>query len=309
LTTNDERLARRRARERRIRRQRLLIAGAAFGAVAVGAAAAALVLGEGSERESVRLPPPPPPPIRYSGSKLAPRTKARPRRGLRPSEAEQRQAVARFVRLGLPILCGGGRRGRYVALTFDDGPGPYTDLAMRILRRRGLTATFFLVGSRVELFPSLPHREAALGALGDHTWTHRYLPVLPDAGVRREISSTLAIVGRTAEAPVLVFRPPYGGRTRRIDRIVRSFGLLEVLWSVDSGDSTGANVKGVYRNVLAGLKPGAIILMHENRATTIKSLIRYVLPAIRKRHFKTVTVPELLVLDPPTVEQVRKRHC
>jgi peptidoglycan/xylan/chitin deacetylase (PgdA/CDA1 family) len=308
LTPDDERLARRRAKERRICRRRLLISGAALGALAVGAGAAALVVDRSSERESVRPPPPPPPQIGYSGSKLAPRTKARPRRSLRPSEAEQRQAVARFAELGLPILCG-GNQGRFVALTFDDGPGPYTDLAMRILRRRGVRATFVLVGSRVELFPSLPAREAAFGALGDHTWTHRYLPTLPDAAVRREISSTLAIVGQTSEAPVLLFRPPYGGRTRRIDRIVRSFGLVQVLWSVDSRDSTGARVKGIYRNVLAGLKPGAIILMHENRARTIKSLIRYVLTAIRKRHYKMVTIPELLALDPPTVEQVRKRQC
>ena len=68
-------------------------------------------------------------------------------------------------------------------------------------------------------------------------------------------------------------------------------------------------MKGVYRNVLAGLKPGAIILMHENRATTIKSLIHYVLPAIKKRHFVPVSVPELLALDPPSYAQVRSRRC
>lgn len=307
MTTDFERSERRRAERSRLRRQRLVAAGTALAVLAGGGAALALIsaLG-GSSTRTASAPRPPPPPVRYLGAKLPPRPK--PRRGELPTPAEQRRAVERLARLGLPILCA-GHRGRYIALTFDDGPGPYTELAMRILRKRHMRTTFFLVGFRVELYPSLPAREAALGAVGDHTWTHPFLPGLSSGAVLQQIRSTRDLVRRTSRAPVLLFRPPYGAHNARIDAIVRRLGLLEILWSVDSGDSTGSDVKGVYRNVLQGLKPGAIILMHENRATTIKSLIRYVLPEIQRRRLKPVSVPELLALDPPSVAQVRHRRC
>lgn len=307
MTRDYERSERRRAALARKRRRRLVAVGVAVGALGAGAAAIALLGRGGGPATTTRAAAPPPPPrIGYRGSKLPPA--ARRTRGL-PSVAEQRQAVRRLVRLGLPILCSGGRKGRYIALTFDDGPGEYTELAMKILRKRHMRATFFIVGSRVASYPSLPAREAALGAVADHTWTHPYLPGLGTAEIYRQISSTRDTLRRVTHTDVLLFRPPYGGHDRRVDKIVSSLGLLNVLWSVDSGDSTGSDVEGVYRNVLRGLKPGAIILFHENRATTIKSLIRYVLPEVQRRKLKPVSVPELLALDPPTATQVRNRDC
>ena len=286
--------------------------GAAIALIAVGAGVAGLLGGGGRSSSAVprttTAPPPPRPPrprVRYRGSKLPPKLHTH---GFLPTPAEQRSAVQRVLRIGLPLLCA-GPRGRYIALTFDDGPGDYTQLAMKILRKRHMRATFFIVGSRAQYYPTLPVKEAGLGAVGDHTWTHPYLPGLTAAAIREQLASTLELLRRTTRSDVLLFRPPYGGHDARVDRIARQLGLLQVLWSVDSGDSTGSNVKGVYRNVLKGLKPGAIILMHENRATTIKSLIRYVLPAIQKRHLVPVSVPELLALDPPSVEEVRSRHC
>lgn len=308
MTTDYDRSERRRAARARKRRRRLIAVGVALGALGAGAAAVFLLGRGGGSVTTTRTasPPPPPPRIRYRGSKLPPAAR---RPGGLPSLAEQRQAVRRLVRLGLPILCSGGRKGRYIALTFDDGPGEYTELAMKILRKRHMRATFFIVGSRVALYPSLPPREAALGAVADHTWTHPYLPGLGTGEIYRQISSTRATLRRATHTDVLLFRPPYGGRDSRVDKIVSSLGLLNVLWSVDSGDSTGSDVEGVYRNVLRGLKPGAIILFHENRATTIKSLIRYVLPEVQRRKLTPVSVPELLALDPPTAAQVRNRDC
>ena len=59
-----------------------------------------------------------------------------------------------------------------VALTFDDGPGPYTALALRKLMRHGARATFFVVGKELIGGPGMPRRERDIGAVGDHTWTH-----------------------------------------------------------------------------------------------------------------------------------------
>jgi len=89
-----------------------------------------------------------------------------------------------------------------------------------------------------------------------------------------------------------------------VDATAERLGLLEILWSVDSGDSLGANWAGIIRNVEAGLRPGAIILMHENRGQTIRALTT-LLPELHRRHLRSVSLPELFASDPPSREQLQ----
>ncbi len=230
----------------------------------------------------------------------------RVQRGSRaPSRTEAPgRTIQRLQGMGLPVYCG-GRRGRYVALTFDDGPGPYTRLALAELRVARARATFFLVGRNLASHRDLVGQEFGLGALGDHTYTHPYLPALPAATVGNELSRTQdQIAGLTGQRTTL-FRPPYGARSTLIDRQARRLGMLDVLWSIDSGDALGADKTRIAANVAAGARPGAIILMHENRGQTIVALRRGILPMLRRRHLRAVTVSELLTLDPPTPAQLR----
>lgn len=204
---------------------------------------------------------------------------------------------------GLPVFCGGRRR--YAALTFDDGPGVYTRLALRILRQAHTPATFFLVGRNLRRFGGLARAEAGSYALGNHTFTHPSLPSLSPAAASGQISSTTAAIRRETGVRVTLFRPPYGAHTPPIDAMVRRLALVEVLWSVDSGDSLGANYAAIARNVESGIGPGAIVLMHENRGQTIRALKFEILPALRQRHLHLVTVPELLAVDPPRQSQLK----
>ncbi|MGZ6707475.1 MAG: polysaccharide deacetylase family protein [Solirubrobacteraceae bacterium] len=214
--------------------------------------------------------------------------------------------VRRLARLHHPLYCA-GRRRRLVALTFDDGPGRLTHLVLRELRRAGARGTFFLVGRSIARFPSLPRRERALGAIGDHTLTHPFLPGLSRAAAAREIAGGRRAAIRAAGPPVDMFRPPYEGRTPAIDAEVARQGMLEVLWDVDSRDSQVAPAQS-YRQISATVRraigPGAIVLFHENRGQTIRAL-RGILPALRRRHLRAVTVPELLAADPPSAAQLR----
>jgi peptidoglycan-N-acetylglucosamine deacetylase len=210
--------------------------------------------------------------------------------------------LGRLAAEGRPVYCGGPRR--YAAFTFDDGPGPYTSLVMRVLRAAHTTATFFLVGRKLALFPQLPRREARFGALGDHTWSHPFLPGLPPGGIYAEIANAKAAIERYSGTSVRLFRPPYEGHNASVDETARRLGLVEVLWSVDSADSLGANHAAIKRNVLAGLRPGSIVLMHENRGQTIRALAFQILPALRHARLRLVTVPQLLALDPPSQAQL-----
>ncbi len=212
-------------------------------------------------------------------------------------------AVQRLAQLQMPIYCG-GLHGNELAFTFDDGPGPYTHFAIKKLRQAHEQATFFAVGRSIDNWPGWLVRERKLAVIGDHTYTHPVLTELSPDEIQSQITRTAEKIRAQTGEVVQLFRPPYGSHDATVDGIVHRLGLLEILWSTDSADSLGANWAGIIKNVEAGMRPGAIILMHENRGQTIRALTT-LLPALRRRGLRSVTVPELLSSDPPSMAQLR----
>ena len=231
-----------------------------------------------------------------------PPARLRPAPGL--SGARARRVLRRLIALGLPIYCG-GPHGRAVAFTFDDGPGVYTHYAVAKLRAAHERATFFVVGRSMLAWPRWVRREERVAALGDHTLHHLDLATLPPAQVRAEIAGAQAMIERATGAAVVLFRPPYGARSPAVARIVRRLGMVDVMWSVDSADSLGADWRQIIANVRRGLRPGAIIEMHENRGQTIRALTT-LLPLLHRRRLHSVSVTDLLAGDPPSPAQVRR---
>ncbi|MSO44594.1 MAG: polysaccharide deacetylase family protein [Thermoleophilia bacterium] len=222
-----------------------------------------------------------------------------------PTAAAQQAAVARVAALGLPIYRAGDQ-GKYVALTFDDGPGPYTTKVLDELARYGFRATWFVNGKNLSQWGGTLSRQAREGAVGDHTWSHGYLPRMSVARQRSEVARSIAGVRRLTGKPVTLFRPPYGSATTELNVWLRNRGVLPVLWSADSADSLGAPKEAILATSKAGVVPGGIILLHENRGQTYWAVNR-LLPYIRSQGFIAVTVPELLALNPPDLAAVRAR--
>ena len=210
-----------------------------------------------------------------------------------------RSKLEALARDRTPLYCG-GRHGRYVALTFDDGPSQYTPRVLRLLRRAHARATFFVIGSRAAARPDLVRAESLLGAVGNHTWTHPRLASLARRDVIQQLLRTqAAIVRATGGVRPILFRPPYGVGTPAEAAAVHALPLVDVRWSVDSLDSRpGANAGSVVRNVRAELRPGAIVLLHDIHPWTVAALPR-ILRALRHRGLTPVTIPELVALDPP----------
>jgi peptidoglycan/xylan/chitin deacetylase (PgdA/CDA1 family) len=286
----------RRLEANRRRRQRRLVTGLALLAVAfAGAAVIAWVSSSGGSNSHPTGAGTPP--INVGP---APRLAIRRHSTL----AAEIAAVRRLSAYGRPLYCGGTQK-RMVALTFDDGPGVYTHYAIKKLSEAHLHATFFLVGKEIVAWPGLAQREKPVAAFGDHTMTHPFLPALPNAAAVEEIVADQRLTERTVDEPVLLFRPPYEGHTAAIDAEVKRLGMVEVLWNVDSADSLGANYLSIEHNVVAGLHPGSIILMHENRGQTIRALDA-IFAALDRRHLEAVTVPQLIAEDPPSLTQLRR---
>lgn len=280
-----------RRRRRAVRRQRIGL-GAGVVALLVVVVVALASGGSGSRHASAR------PGVRASGGgKLG---------VARPAATP---TLRRLTALGRPVYCGGGHR-REVALTFDDGPGTYTRFALDQVRRAKVRVTWFVVGRNIAGRERSLHEELGVGELANHTWSHPLLPSLSAEEASSQIARTQTAVASAVGTEPQLVRPPYGARNSQIDQQVQQFGLVQVLWNVDSEDSAGADKRGIARNVIAGLHPGSIVLMHENRGQTIQALHR-ILPALRRRHLRAVTVSELLSRDPPSDAQLQagSRGC
>jgi peptidoglycan/xylan/chitin deacetylase (PgdA/CDA1 family) len=211
-------------------------------------------------------------------------------------------AIDRLVAEGQPVFCG-GTGTRVFALTFDDGPSPWTGQLVAALRRGHAPATFFLVGNRIPVWTSGAQAAAAEGAIGDHTWSHAALPRLGKLRIHQQLAWTLFEIRTRLLTTTQLFRPPYDRADAKVERVAASLDLLDVRWNVDSGDSrVGARPRAVAREVMQNLKPGAIVLMHDTHPWTAR-VVRRVLEAARHKHLRPVTIPELLGVDPPTPEE------
>lgn len=181
------------------------------------------------------------------------------------------------------------RRG-VVYLTFDDGPRPdATPAILAILARNQAKATFFVMGVRAAKYPAIVDAIRAQGnAIGNHTWSHPELTGQSNAAIRTEIRRTQAVIGAAT-----CFRAPYGSTSPRVERVIKGAGLRHYLWTVDTSDWMRPSTKAIVSSVMRGLRPGAIVLMHDgggDRSHTVAA-VRTLIPAIQAAGFELRALP------------------
>jgi peptidoglycan-N-acetylglucosamine deacetylase len=300
LRTRQE-LARRRAIARRKRRRRRIAALCAFAAVLL-IALVAVALGTGGSSSHRRAT------TSAAASSAAPPSTS--------TAASHHAAAATPVRSAMPSIAHvlrytsyvrrAGARRREVALTFDDGPSPYTGQIIRILRSSHTPATFFVIGRSAQLYPRLVAAEVRAGAeVGDHTETHAFLSALSASAQAAQIAQAADVI-RAAGAPSpQLFRPPYGSFNSSTVGLLRSRRMLMVLWSADTKDYSRPGRTKIIYVAVSGAQPGAVILMHDgggDRSQTVAALPR-IITRLRQRQFRLVTVSQLVADDPPPVRQ------
>jgi peptidoglycan/xylan/chitin deacetylase (PgdA/CDA1 family) len=163
-------------------------------------------------------------------------------------------------------------------------------------------ATFFIVGQELRDFSGAIHSEVRDGyVIGDHTENHAWLPHLPPGGQLAQIHDAAAGLQRLGAPAPRLFRPPYGAFNDTTIRLLRRMHMLMALWSVDPGDWRRPGTGAIVSRVLSHARPGAVVIMHDgggDRAQTVAALPA-IINGLRKRHYGLVSLPRLLVLDPP----------
>jgi len=189
--------------------------------------------------------------------------------------------------------------GPYIAMTFDDGPhATNTAKLLEMAAERHIKLTFFVLGECVEQNPDVLRREVAEGhEIGNHSWSHPNLAKLSDANVRSQLQRTEDLIEKTAGIKPKLMRPPYGELTKRQRILVNhEFGYKVILWDVDPLDWKRPGSDVVAQRIIAGARPGSIILSHDIHPPTIAAMPQ-VFDAPLAKGFKFVTVSELLAMD------------
>lgn len=189
-------------------------------------------------------------------------------------------------------------KGKYVALTFDDGPHPsLTNKALEILNRHGAKGTFFVLGQNVARYKSVVSSAAASGhEIGVHTWSHIKMNSCSRAKVDSEVSRTQNLIASVTGITPRVMRPPYGATNKTlVNHMHDRYGMASILWDVDTVDWRKPGVSKVINTAVSKARPGSIILVHDIHASTIDAL-EGIVTGLQSHGYKLVTVSELMAI-------------
>lgn len=185
--------------------------------------------------------------------------------------------------------------GKYVALTFDDGPHKTnTERVLNSLKEFDVKATFFMLGNQVDYYPSLVQRVAEEGhEIGNHTNTHPDLTKVDANRVQKEFETTNQRIYDVIGRYPTVFRPPYGSYNNNTITQATNLNLPIIMWSVDSLDWKTKNATSISHEILSTTTNGSIILMHDIHDATADALPS-VLKNLKEQGYSFVTVSQLL---------------
>jgi peptidoglycan/xylan/chitin deacetylase (PgdA/CDA1 family) len=182
-----------------------------------------------------------------------------------------------------------------IALTFDDSPHPmYETLLLDTLARARVHATFFCIGRNARVYPYLISDMVQAGhEVANHTYHHVRLPGLPAAEVRQEMQLANTVLTGISGQPVRLFRPPGGDYSAQTLELARSLGMVTTFWTDDPGDFNNPGEATLEDRLLDQLRPGGIVLLHDNVQETIDILPAFLNTALHQG-YRVQTASELL---------------
>lgn len=208
--------------------------------------------------------------------------------------------IRRYLRRNL--LCSVQTDEPRVALTYDDGPNPHhTPRLLDLLGKRGVRATFFLVGKRVRKHPALARRIAEEGhEIGNHGMNHVPVLLLPPPLVEDEARRAGTVLEEVTGRRPRFFRPPMGWfHTRGLKRL-RDLGYQPVIGDIHPRDFTGPGVDVIVDFVMKRVVPGSIVILHDggwregvDRTQTIAATDRLI-DHLEERKYRLQTLSELV---------------
>jgi peptidoglycan-N-acetylglucosamine deacetylase len=185
-----------------------------------------------------------------------------------------------------------------VAISFDASWGSdKTDSILEILDKYNVKATFFLVGGWCDDYPDKVKDIAKRGhEIGNHSNKHPNFTTISKDNIIKELEATNAkILNLTGEAPKL-FRFPEGAYNDLAVETVENSGLVPVQWDVDSVDWKAYGVDKEYDKVVKSVKPGSIVLFHNDAKYTPETLPK-IIEYLQKEGYEFIKLSDFIMKD------------
>lgn len=182
-----------------------------------------------------------------------------------------------------------------IAITFDDGPSAeFTPKLLDGLKKRGVKATFFLIGQNIEKdnnreIVKRMYEEGHL--IGNHTYHHVEITRVSNEKAYEEIMMGNELIQSITGQEIEYMRPPFGLWQKKLEQKIH---VLPVMWNVDPLDWATENVDEIVNKVVTQTEENDIILLHDCYDSSVKAALR-IIDLLQAEGFEFVTVDELIL--------------
>lgn len=227
--------------------------------------------------------------------------------GLISGKTADRGVVQEVVNCEIAASSVSPEDGKYVAITFDEGPSSYTSQIVDILKEKGVKATFFLSGDAVEANAAAAKTLADAGMeLGSNSYSDTDLSKMSGDELRQQIQRGFDAIKSATGEDVHLLRAPYA--TFSLENWAETMDMLSavVSWNVDSGDWLLPGANQIVEDVCGSVRSGNIILLTDNAATgeqTVEALPALI-DRLQDEGYTLVTLSDLIATDDTLAEQV-----
>lgn len=179
---------------------------------------------------------------------------------------------------------------KIIALTFDDGPNYNTSKILEILNKYNVSATFFVLGSKISGNEKILETMNEYGMeIGNHTYSHKLMTKMDNEHIIKEIKDTNELIYSVIGKYPKVVRPSYGSFNKKIKE---SINMPIIIWDIDTLDWKSHNSSKIVSRIMNKVSDGDIILMHDIYSATVKA-VEIVVPKLLSEGYQIVSVSEL----------------
>ena len=209
----------------------------------------------------------------------------------------------------LPIYCVDKGEEKVVAISFDACWGnEKTAGILETLTKHDVKANYFVVGSWAEQYSEDLKKLADSGRveIGTHSNTHPHMPKLSAKQMELELTTSNAIIENITGKKVELFRAPFGDYSDAMLKTAESLGLFTIQWDVDSLDWKDLSAGEITNRILNGVKPGSIVLMHNDGKNTLAALPA-IIEGLKNKGYSFATIGELIMREDYTIDHTGRQ--
>lgn len=183
-----------------------------------------------------------------------------------------------------------------ISISFDAAWGAdVTPKILEILQKYDVKTTFFLVDFWMKEYPEMTKTIAEQGhEIGNHSATHPNMGSLGKEDIVKEIKTTHQRIKNLTGQDANLFRPPFGDYSNTLIATCNELGYQVIQWDVDSLDWKDLSAQAIYDRVIEGVKPGSIVLFHNNGKHTAEAL-DMILKQLKQDKYEIVPISQLLL--------------